>query len=174
MAVILVDCNICWGFWLDFPANEFFCFIKSIWSGSNYRIPVHYCIPEAASSEERCISIHINMIACKLAERNTVTIFVLFILALSKKGRHAYVPKTTLGMLLYAYRYYLKILLCFFTFFSSEKERQVTWVCEIRLQRATSNHIKKGIIFSNLKFITVVMNEGNWETWNLIWEIYYL
>ena len=53
-------------------------------------------------------------------------IFLLFILALSKRNRDVYVPKTTLGTLFYTYRDYLNILLFFFFFPSTEKGKQVT------------------------------------------------
>ena len=44
--------------------------LSQVKAGSNYRIPVHYCILEAASFEERGISIHMQIsgrVFCNLA-----------------------------------------------------------------------------------------------------------
>ena len=47
-----------------------FAIVPDYGNGSNYRIPVHYCILEAASFEERGISIHMlisGRVFCNLA-----------------------------------------------------------------------------------------------------------
>ena len=49
---------------------------------TNYRIPVHYCILEAAFFEERGISIHMQVsgrVFCNLAQRNIWMILLKFI-----------------------------------------------------------------------------------------------